>query len=212
MQEKTQFLEEQLSAIIDGEASELEVRRFCQQLETLEPAARQQLQQRWDRYHRISAGLQGQQAAAQASGHFAAGVAAKIADEPAASVPAIEAPRERLPRSQIAIAASVALAVIVGFQQYHISNQTEALRLARAEQPGQNAGLLAGASPAQPLDSSATALASLESSELDAADEAERAEAQARLQEYLLEHANHAAQQNAQGIVPFARVANFETE
>ena len=38
------------------------------------------------------------------------------------------------------------------------------------------------------------------------------AEAQRRLQEYLLEHANNASQQRAQGIVPFARVASFETE
>jgi len=36
--------------------------------------------------------------------------------------------------------------------------------------------------------------------------------AQERLHEYLLEHANHAARQNGQGIVPFARVANFEED
>ena len=53
MHEQSDFLDEQLSALLDGEASELEVRRFLQQLDTLEPEKRNELYTRWEKYQRI---------------------------------------------------------------------------------------------------------------------------------------------------------------
>ena len=44
------------------------------------------------------------------------------------------------------------------------------------------------------------------------AEKLEAVKAQERLNEYLLEHTNHAAKQSGQGMIPFARLANFEDE
>jgi len=65
------------------------------------------------------------------------------------------------------------------------------------------------------IDLAAIQLASsdlaLESS-ISEAEKLEAVEAQERLNEYLLEHTNHAAKQSGQGMIPFARLANFEDE
>ena len=45
-----------------------------------------------------------------------------------------------------------------------------------------------------------------------ATDQIKAAEAQARLNAYFLQHANRAATQSGHGLIPFARVANFEDQ
>ena len=68
----------------------------------------------------------------------------------------------------------------------------------------------------QPLiDLTAIQLASSDAaaeSPISEAEKLEAVEAQKRLNEYLLEHTSHAAKQGGQGMIPFARLANFEDE
>lgn len=227
-----EHLNERLSAIIDGEASELELRRFMQQLDELEPGRRMELYARWERYQRITVGLSGEAAAAQASVDFLSNLSTIIGNEPViesgarVAVASLADERVKQPLAmRFAVAASIGLAVIVGFQQLQINNQTEALRLANnsvnttslqssstSNQQVDLAGIqthVASAGVASvgvaSIDSTGQTSSSLSREPVDAA------EAQRRLQEYLFEHANHASQQRSQGIVPFARVASFET-
>lgn len=227
MSEQNSFLEEQLSAILDGEASELEVRRFLQQLDELEPGQRKNIYARWERYQRISVGLGNEPAGSLATAGFAESVSLQVASEPAPQAgvnKALQASEKEELNSydgagkarpafgmRLAVAASIGLAVIVGFQQFQINNQTEALRLANNNPQVQQLQ----SSDALPDEfGSQAVLATTVASVTPQIDEepVDAAEAQRRLQEYLLDHANHASQQRSQGIVPFARVASFETE
>lgn len=214
MHESNDFFEEQLSAIIDGEASELEIRRFLQQLDTLEASERDKFHVRWERYQRMAAGLRGQPAVPIADTGFANKVSQLLAEESMEQTVEGITPVSDSPRwfgARLAVAASAALAVIVGFQQYQISQQRDALRLAAAGQPSSASAVIESSVLVAPVNGSDLNYASLNSSE-SSAEPIDQAEAQRRLQEYLLEHANHASQQGARSIVPFARVANFETE
>lgn len=240
MNEQRNFLNEQLSAILDGEAGELELRRFLQQLEGLESGQRTEILARWERYQRISAGLSGEAASARVSSDFAARISELIDAEPALSAAEVTVTDQAisdlpgdLPGSltsenrpkvfgmRLAVAASVALAIVVGFQQLQISNQTEALRLAHNNLQGVAAEQspvsgMAAADFGSGVDQSVvagTVVAATNGGSIDSGIQpVDPAEAQRRLQEYLFEHANHASQQQAQGIVPFARVASFQAD
>ena len=110
MQDPQTHLDEQLSALMDGETSELELRRFFQQLEQMPAAQRQQYQARWERHQRLSAGLRGEPAVAVASSEFALRISSLVADEPAITADtAVEVPSKRS-GANWAVAASVALA------------------------------------------------------------------------------------------------------
>lgn len=224
MHEQRNFLNEQLSAILDGEAGELELRRFLQQVEELESGQRTEILARWERYQRISAGLSGEAASARVSSEFAARISELVSAEPALAVAEVKAtdqstnnsPGTKVFGMRLAVAASVALAIVVGFQQLQISNQTEELRLANSNLQGitteQTAVIEIAASDLNSgIDQSA--VAGINSSSTDSGIQpVDPAEAQRRLQEYLFEHANHASQQQSQGIVPFARVASFQAD
>lgn len=111
--------------------------------------------------------------------------------------------------SKFAVAASVALAVIVGFQQVQISDQNQLL--ASANKQVQSEALVASsavsATPvaASPMDSQQAELLA----QIEAAGSAEeQLSAQQRLIDYLTER----PQQATTASDPFARVANFEEE
>lgn len=115
-------LKESLSALMDGEAGDLELRRILKELPN-----DSDLEQKWERYHLIRAVLQ-QEVHSSASVNILAGVRAQLADEPVysgrdeqfelagASTENISGNRKvsKLARtlSQLAIAASVALVVL----------------------------------------------------------------------------------------------------
>lgn len=201
---------------------------------------------KWGRYHVLGEVLADEHGGLVASSDFASSVARQIADEPlpehgntytdtnsdtnrdasakvanlsaASSDTAVAVPAW----SRFAVAASVALAVVVGVQQYQ-------LNISQGAPQGQ---LLAAANTAMPavVVADSPQLADVQqatgevASQLALADDltpglapsqeqqAQSLRAQQRLHEYMLEHANHAARQNGQGITPFARVANFEVQ
>lgn len=128
MTEQTQppVLAESLSALMDNQASELELQRLLKALET-DPA----LTSTWSRYQIASMGLKGD-IPVLASGDFAARISAAIDAEETYSAPAQAVPVQAVAASnvvampmpwwqqagRVAIAASVAGALVVGVQQY----------------------------------------------------------------------------------------------
>ena len=220
-------LNESISALVDGETDDLELRRLLNQLEHAGPAEAQALRARWASYHRLGAALRGESAAAVDEG-FSARVASAIAqlDSPAldsaviddaaidsavndtspsaaagqGSVQASGAELAAVPAwKRLAVAASVTVAVLVGYQQLSVDQASPAASLAVAPPVASPQG---GAGELATLDSSAAAAVSTEQAAL----------AQQRLNEYLLRHTSHAASQSGQGMIPFARLANFEEE
>lgn len=118
------MLAESLSALMDNEASELELQRLLKELD-----ADPELQATWSRYQVASAGLKGK-LPAMAPGDFAGRVSAAIdAEEAHSSVTksdavGAQASVSAMPANwwqqagKVAVAASVAGALIVGVQQY----------------------------------------------------------------------------------------------
>lgn len=256
-------LVETLSAIVDGQADDLEVRRLLKALDNASDEEAQLILAQWERFQTIGSTLRGEQANFTASSSFAAAVSAAIDAEPSVvdtdshsamdlnidseSTPAANSAASSSINSatvaqasgsekthsnsrpfwrQFAVAATVAFAVIIGVQEYGSfaggaadsgvsaiaaveNNQTPAVDIAAAQiasvQTTNNGGqLLLAAADANPATS--------QNAVLTEADRLEAAAAQQRLNEYILQHTSHAAQQSGQGIIPFARLANFEEE
>lgn len=257
-------LVETLSAIVDGQADDLEVRRLLKALDNASDEEAQLILAQWERFQTIGSTLRGEQANFTASSGFAAAVSAAIDAEPSVadtdshsamdlnidseSTPAANSAGSSSINSaavaqasgsekthsnsqpfwrQFAVAATVAFAVIIGVQEYGSfaggaadsgvsaiaaveNNQTPVVDIAVAQTASvqtTNSGgqLLLAAADANPAAISQNAV-------LTEADRLEAAAAQQRLNEYILQHTSHAAQQSGQGIIPFARLANFEEE
>ncbi len=207
---------ESISALVDGEADDLELRRLLNQLKHAAPEESQALRGRWASYHRMGAALRGEAGAVPVDEGFSASVAAAIAqldNDPleagqsaavAGASPAVDAAAEAAVLAPVpawkrfAVAASVTLAVLVGYQQLTPDLAGTEPAIAIAEPPiGSTAGAVDPAAIAAVADTASPEQAAL---------------AQQRLNEYLLRHTSHAAQQSGQGMIPFARLANFEEE
>ena len=207
-------LNESISALVDGEADDLELRRLLNQLKNAAPEEAQALRARWASYHQLGSALRGETAAASVDPEFSAGVAAAIAQldsdatghsspveqaAPGADYAQQDAALVAVPAwKRLAVAASVTLAVLVGYQQLAVDSSSPGPAVAVVEEP---AGSLAAELEQVALSSGA-----------QAASAEQAAMAQQRLNEYLLRHTSHAAQQSGQGMIPFARLANFEEE
>ena len=121
-------LKESLSAIIDGEADEFELRRVLDEIDKKE-----ELRGTWDRYHLIGSRLRGEHIDTRARLRQHVWDALDFADEEGASSlsPMVELDDGRQNRSSsrlgrwtgIAVAATVAVAVVVGLNAYN--SQTE---------------------------------------------------------------------------------------
>ncbi|MGB5326285.1 MAG: RseA family anti-sigma factor [Pseudomonadales bacterium] len=211
-------LEASLSALLDGELEELETRRLLQQLEQRPQLESSALLAKWSRYQVAREALVGERGQLAASSGFAQALSRQLENETAPAPVETGSAAFRAPLwSRFAVAASVAVAVVFSVQQYQAgeSQAAEQARIAAVEvlstpggasygavashtlQPAQQTVLLAR-QPVVPGSSSSASGATQQGRE--------------RLQHYLLQHANNAAGLGAQGIVPFARVANFEIE
>ncbi|MEO0443470.1 MAG: sigma-E factor negative regulatory protein [Pseudomonadota bacterium] len=107
-------LNESLSALVDGEASELELRRI---LKSNDPDVDQQ----WHRYqvvsHLIRGGVELHNLELHNDVNLSASISAAIADEPALSVQAKNKPSRLWSNlGRLSVAASVAGAVVIGVQ------------------------------------------------------------------------------------------------
>lgn len=210
-------LSETISAIMDSQADDLEVRRLLKALDNASEEEASVILAQWESFHTIGSVLRNESISdnetptMRASSSFAASVSAAIADEEPMGK-AIKQPSKSEPMwKRFAVAATVTLAVLVGVQEY------ESMQAGGASYTADNTTVVPAVKNADQslIDLTATQLASADlavDSPLSEASNLEAVEAQERLNEYLLEHTNHAAKQSGQGMIPFARLANFEDE
>lgn len=180
--------QELLSAVVDEEASELEVRRSCREL-----ASDERELARWSRYYLVRDVLRGNLPAVIDVG-FAASVMAKIGMEPLHVDTGLEAWRNRLlrPAAGFGLAASVAVAAVLGFQSF-TKTPSEAPAIAQVAQmpmPAQSAVPQVGVDASSTKHAAASALA-------------QNPNVAARLNSYLVNHSEYAP---SQGVMPSARV------
>ncbi len=206
---------ESISAVMDGESDELELRRLLKTLDTATEEEAEALLAQWQRHHLAGMAIRGELAGSTiAAPDFSAAVSAAIQNETVLAGDPV-APSATPAWRRFAVAATVALALVVAVQEYQSLDEQSELQIASdvvndASSNGKHSAVgeplralqLASGSNSQPVLDEGSQATSQE----------QAAKAQQRLNEYILRHTNHAAQQSSQGIIPFARLANFEEE
>lgn len=215
-------LYESLSALVDGEASELEVRRLLK-------AEDEELKARWSRYQLAGAAMRRELGAMAPSG-FADRISAALEEEAAPQAPQ----RHWWQRiGQVAVAASVAGAVLIGVQQYPgdahptaVADTSAAAPEARDNDVGrsQTVSLPAGYQPPSlPLARTVSQESGYEpvghpSREVifvpvrvDSG-QVPSEEIRAYLNELMRAHSGHAVRNSNQGVLPYARVTTDAEE
>ena len=195
-------LRESLSAVLDGEANELELERILSRM-----GDDQELRQTWVRYsavHSVNSGGH----VANLSLDVSQRVRAALHDE-ADSSPlnksAGVARRLLKPFASFAVAASVAATVVIGGQQLY-----------QIGEPDTYSNTLAGASPVGLINSvGATAIqASFGTQSVPVlrptVTTAYRELARQRMEKYMQEHVEQAALNSPQGLIPFTRVQQIQ--
>ena len=205
----TERLRESLSALLDNEANELELERILSRVTDDED-----LRHTWIRYNAVSATMAGahlahmqldistqvRQAIAGDSGHdLEQRTAAPVGDN-------VVSLRQRFlrPLTSLAVAASVTATVVIGGQQLARIGGTDAYGGAQA--------VAASASPVGLVNSlgATTVQASYGTQSVPVLQPATRTAyqelARQRMQMYMQEHAEQAALNSPQGLIPFARV------
>jgi sigma-E factor negative regulatory protein RseA len=200
-------LHESLSALMDGEADELELRRVLAHKNS------EQVNTVWSRYHLIQSSQQVDQSVMHLdiSERVRVAIAAegKQATETAAEKTGLSWLR---PVSGFAVAASVAAAVVVGVRS--LDNTAPGLLPQDFSQSAQVAS-----TRAYPVDlngGSGSVTASAETSQAvvlpSPSASLKQQQVTQRMDKYLLRHTQQVSSSPVQGMIPFARVASFETE
>ncbi|MFV0477271.1 MAG: sigma-E factor negative regulatory protein [Parahaliea sp.] len=194
----TEHLRESLSAMMDGEANELELERVLRQV-----GEDTELRRTWVRYHAVRTACQGQPLT-PCTIDISGGVREAIAKETWV-LPRISRWQHLLrPVGSLAVAASVAAAVIVGGQQISLPGNV-------AGTP-EEAAVTGGVSPVGMVNSfGATSVrASYGTQSVPVLQPATRTAyhelARQRMMQYSQDHAEQAALNTPQGLLPFARV------
>ncbi len=226
MSDHKERLEEALSALMDGEATEMETHRLLKALEE-DP----QLRDRWTRYHMASSAIKGEPATTAVD--YSAAIAAAIDQEPAHR----KSPLTMFAGSagRFAIAASVAMVAVLGVQQLNspagtslIDNGSEISEFAGVETSTENTGpAIQFPSGFQPTINARTVSAggnnksSLRTTpELEFQQQAQQqfkqkypeAELRAYLNNIMSKHSSHAALNSNQGMLPFARLSEVAND
>jgi len=201
---------EELSALMDGEVSELELRRVLKNIEQ-----DQALCQKWSRYQMASAVLR-RQTEAQEMAWLQVDISSRVEQalqqEPAPSLPKTERKLATgwfgKPLANVAVAASVSAAVILGWQNFATGPGSQANpALAANNTPMVMSPVVGGSSPYMKV------------SQTNGAPEATRVlqpemirsqELDERLNYYLLSHSSNAAMNTATGMTPYARVVTIK--
>jgi sigma-E factor negative regulatory protein RseA len=190
-------LRESLSAVMDGEANELELERVLSRIESDEP-----LRQTWVRYCAVRSTNEGANVA-QLSMDVSQGVRAALAQDGAKTNGPVQ--RFLKPLASFAVAASVAATVVIGGQQlYQIGDTT----------PYGNT--TAGTSPIGLINTAgATAVQASYGTQSKPVLQptvrtAYRELARQRMQKYMQEHVEQAALNSPAGMIPFSRIQKIE--
>tara|TARA_R110002110_G_scaffold406421_1_gene626347 strand:- start:159199 stop:159810 length:612 start_codon:yes stop_codon:yes gene_type:complete len=197
----SETIRESLSALLDDEANELELERVLSKI-----GDDGDLRNTWTRYSAVQASFSGHHAA-RLDLDISSRVRDALSSEDVAETSRQAAPtlRERWlrPVASFAVAASVAAVVVVGGQQ---------LSQIGAAPGGAAPSLAVSGSPVGMVNSlGATSVrASLGSQAIPVLQPASRTAyqelARQRMQKYMQQHAEHAALNSPQGLIPFARV------
>ncbi len=197
-------IRESLSALMDGEANELEIARL------LKHSGDETLRSRWTRYHTARHALQAgasQQPGVDLSGR----IMAAIEEEPELAIQPVARWHNFLrPVASFAMAASVFAAVLVGSQFYgllggDVSATGASLELADRVSTVGMVNTLGGSAVRAGYAAPAVKPASRSYSDYNEL-------ARQRLQRYMLSHTEEASLNAPQGMMPYARVATFQVE
>lgn len=201
-----QTLQESLSALMDNEADELEIRRVLQSSES-DPA----LRSTWNRYQLARAVMHKEPW--QPKLDLSAGIAAVIADEPAPIMAEPKAPRVWQNLSRLAVAASVTMAVLVGVNMFNQDGSSEPAMVAELP-PVVDAPV--AATPAAGSQGGAVLAGFSQQPQLAAEGAADQKAPSAwqeqRIGSYLRQHAEHSSRFETPQLLPYARAASLESE
>lgn len=189
-------LQESLSAVMDNEADELELRRVLSASDDAE------LRATWSRYQIARAVMHKELLEPRLD--IAAAVSAALADE---ALP-VARPADRSPWrmvGRLAVAASVTVAVLAGVRLY---NQDEVAGTQLAQQAAQPA--LTSPQAQGPAMLAGFRAADEQTSASGAAVEAQSGWHEQRLPAYLRQHAQQAAMSGSDSALPYARAASLE--
>ena len=195
-------IRESLSALMDGEANELEIQRL------LKHADAESLRSTWMRYHLVRHTLR-EGSAAYTYIDVSAGVMAALSGEPGIDIKPVARWKNFLqPAASFAVAASVFAAVLVGSQFYGLLGAGDAggapelaARVSTVGMVNTLGGSAVRAGYASPA---------LKPAQTRYADYNKMA--RQRLQRYMLSHTEEASLNAPQGMMPYARVATFKVE
>lgn len=202
-------LDESLSALVDGEATELEVRRLLKSIDS-EPEVRDQ----WHRYQLASAAMRDDVKVAKPI-DLSAAISAAIEEEPtysaAAAKPAAKKSRLWSNLGRMGIAASVAGAVVLGVQ----FSSTESGSNLVVETPAPFSGKPNfGNNTVSVVSAEETPTISINSERQPIAITEETQQQLRQVEEELgrlmLEHAQDASQNTQHGVLPYVRVPEAE--
>jgi len=194
-------MRESLSALLDDEANELELERVLAHITDDD-----ELRQTWVRYNAAHSAVAGHQLThmdLDISGQVRLALAGQPASNGAVAGESIKQ-RFLRPVASLAVAASVAATVVIGGQQL--------AQIGGAGPHGNNQTVAASASPVGMVNSlgATTVQASYGTQAIPvlqpATGTAYRELARQRMHKYMQEHAEHAALNSPQGLIPFARV------
>lgn len=220
-------LNESLSALVDGEASPLEVRRLLKA--GADDSADSELNARWSRYQ-LAGSVMRRELEVMAPSGFAGRISEALADEAA---PAAGHRHWWQRVGQVAVAASVAGAVLIGVQQYPgmeadntiagtspAESSSAESDIGRSEQVSLPAGYQA---PSLPMARTASAESGYDPVQRPSREvifvpvraesgQIPAEEIRAYLNQLMQAHSDHAARNSNQGVLPFARVTNQDEE
>lgn len=190
-------LQESLSAVMDNEADELEVRRV------LAASDDPELRATWSRYQIARAVMHKELLEPRLD--IAAAVSAALADE-ALPVTAAKPAGSWRSIGRLAVAASVTLAVLAGVRLYNQDELADAQLAQQATQPSlvppvSGAAMLAGFNTAAEETAPAAS----------AVGQGQPGWHEQRLPAYLRQHAQQAAMKSTESALPYARAASLES-
>ena len=203
---------EQMSALMDGEASELELRRTLKALDD-DP----ELISKWRRYHLARSVVQGDTRESGAGQYLrvdlAAAVSAALENEPCHEITAQKTSpnwQERFlkPLSSVAVAASVSAMVVFGWQNYPSTGET---RMVSASTHGLSIAQMYGeGSINSPLQTVSDSQLQIRRNVVNQADIIRMpSEQNQRLNQYLVSHSGNAALNTASGSISYTRVVHI---
>ncbi len=206
-----QQLDESLSALVDGEISELELRRLLKANDE-EYAT---LRENWAAYHVASSALNNDIPAVQLH-DLSASISAAIDAEPAHTKVATSAPKKSIWAGvgRFAVAASVAGAVVLGvqFAPNDLNSQVaevDPLPVQPAQVPssfGHGIPVDTTVNTVSNENSTVAPTAKKETIILNESTQKQLQQAEEQVGRFMLEHAQNASQNTQQGVLPYKRV------